>query len=160
MSEEAFDTWEDFFQETSAALNVKTDAYRAWDVCMCHRKSKQPFVTTEQRTFTYQDVQVLTLVLCVDSLVFSALCFARPAVRKHVPHKVPTSPRMFSWITYAGSTSRASIFAVYHRGNRSAVCCSRRCGATSHAPQMPLHCIPGSRHLYPRLFQANLNSIL
>lgn len=57
MSEEAFDTWEEFFQETSAALSVKTDAYRTLDVCMCHRKSKQPYLATEQRTFTYQDVQ-------------------------------------------------------------------------------------------------------
>jgi hypothetical protein len=58
LSEASFATWKEFFQNTSAALTVRTDAYRTSEVCFCSRTAKKPMQVTEQRTFTYQDAQV------------------------------------------------------------------------------------------------------
>lgn len=57
LSEQSFETWNQFFQQTSAALVARNDAFRTTEVCMCSRMAKEPMQVTEQRTFTYQDVQ-------------------------------------------------------------------------------------------------------
>ena len=58
LSEESFRSWPEFFQETSEALTVRNEAFHTAELCMCVREAKEPMQVTEQRTYTYQDVQV------------------------------------------------------------------------------------------------------
>lgn len=108
LSEESYDNWTEFFQRTSAALTLHTEAFRTAEVCMCSRQAKEPMQVHEQRTFTYQDVQVC--FYCASVFV-QGCCglFAASVARETYASNLTTASQC------AGQEDRAGVSAVHHR---------------------------------------------